>query len=132
MARQGEHSHARHANDPRLMKAWPAKPQAAIAALICIISIAAANIGAMLLSWHNLAFYQELMAAIRAAIEAGKFEDFRAEFYEKQKAGDLEPLAAHCDFLQNGVKRRQHVVADKNLTPNENQRTRIARDFAAA
>ena len=46
----------------------------------------------MLLSWHNLAFYQELMAAMRAAIEAAKFTDFRAEFYEKQKAGDLEPL----------------------------------------
>jgi queuine tRNA-ribosyltransferase len=46
----------------------------------------------MLLSWHNLAFYQELMAAMRAAIEVGKFEDFRTDFYEIQKAGDLPPL----------------------------------------
>jgi queuine tRNA-ribosyltransferase len=49
-------------------------------------------LGAMLLTWHNLAFYQELMAAMRAAIEDGKFEDFRTDFYEKQKAGDLPPL----------------------------------------
>ncbi len=48
-------------------------------------------LGAMLLSWHNLAFYQELMASMRTAIDEGRFEDFRAEFYALQKAGDIEP-----------------------------------------
>jgi queuine tRNA-ribosyltransferase len=48
-------------------------------------------LGAMLLTWHNLAFYQELMAAMRAAIEEGRFEDFRASFYDQQKAGDIDP-----------------------------------------
>jgi queuine tRNA-ribosyltransferase len=30
-------------------------------------------LGSMLLSWVNTAFYQELMAAMRAAIEEGRF-----------------------------------------------------------
>jgi queuine tRNA-ribosyltransferase len=45
----------------------------------------------MLLSWHNLAFYQELMAAMRAAIEAGQFEAFRDEFKRQQAEGDIPP-----------------------------------------
>jgi queuine tRNA-ribosyltransferase len=36
-------------------------------------------LGQTLLSWHNIAFYQALMAAIRAAIGAGTFDDLRAE-----------------------------------------------------
>ena len=34
----------------------------------------------MLLSWHNIAFFQALMAAMRAAIAKGRFEAFRKEF----------------------------------------------------
>jgi queuine tRNA-ribosyltransferase len=30
-------------------------------------------LGAMLLTWHNLHYYQRLMAEARAAIEAGRF-----------------------------------------------------------
>ena len=45
----------------------------------------------MLLTWHNLAFYQELMAAMRAAIEEGRFEAFRAEFKAGQAGGDIAP-----------------------------------------
>ena len=33
----------------------------------------------MLLSWVNTAFYQELMAAMRAAIAEGRFADWAAE-----------------------------------------------------
>ena len=36
-------------------------------------------LGSMLLSWANTWFYQELMAAMRAAIEEGRFEAFRRE-----------------------------------------------------
>ena len=32
---------------------------------------------------HNLYFYNKLMEKIRAAIEEGRFEEFRAEFYAK-------------------------------------------------
>jgi queuine tRNA-ribosyltransferase len=36
-------------------------------------------LGQTLLSWHNIAFYQALMAAIRAAIAAGTFDALRAD-----------------------------------------------------
>ena len=36
-------------------------------------------LGAMLLSWANVAFYQELMAAMRSAIAAGRFAAWAAE-----------------------------------------------------
>ena len=36
-------------------------------------------LGAMLLSWANVAFYQELMGAMRAAIAAGRFGAWEAE-----------------------------------------------------
>lgn len=49
-------------------------------------------LGAMLLTWHNLAFYQELMAGMRTAIEEGRFEDFKSEFYAMQKLGDIDPV----------------------------------------
>mgnify|MGYP002622132623 CR=1 FL=1 len=35
-------------------------------------------LGQVLLSWHNVAYYQDLMARIRAAIAAGALEDLRA------------------------------------------------------
>ena len=37
-------------------------------------------LGQVLLSWHNLAYYQDLMARMRAAIAAGTFENFVAAF----------------------------------------------------
>lgn len=50
-------------------------------------------LGAMLLSWHNLAYYQTLMGDMRAAIEKGQFNDFYAQFKEDQARGDIPPLA---------------------------------------
>lgn len=49
-------------------------------------------LGAMLLTWHNLAFYQDLMAAMRAAISAGQFEQFYSDFKARQGEGDLPIL----------------------------------------
>lgn len=37
-------------------------------------------LGPMLLSWHNLHYYQDLMAGLRAAIAAGRLADFVADF----------------------------------------------------
>ncbi len=42
-------------------------------------------LGAMLLSWHNIQYYEDLMKSIRAAIENKKFADFANEFFEKNK-----------------------------------------------
>jgi queuine tRNA-ribosyltransferase len=36
-------------------------------------------LGQVLLSWHNLAFYQALMAAMRLAIAQGRFAAFRSQ-----------------------------------------------------
>jgi len=38
-------------------------------------------LGQVLLSWHNLAFFQAVMAAMRAAIAEGRFEAFRRGFH---------------------------------------------------
>jgi len=40
-------------------------------------------LGPMLLTWHNLAYYQSLMAAMRAAIAAGAFAAFLARFRDE-------------------------------------------------
>ena len=41
-------------------------------------------LGQVLLSWHNLAFFQRLMADLRAAIAAGRLEAFRRAFLARQ------------------------------------------------
>ena len=46
-------------------------------------------LSSMLLTWHNLQYYQDLMAAMRAAISAGNFAEFAAEFARLQAAGDI-------------------------------------------
>jgi queuine tRNA-ribosyltransferase len=40
-------------------------------------------LGQVLLSWHNIAFFQALTAAMRAAIEQGRFEEFRRGFHAR-------------------------------------------------
>jgi len=45
-------------------------------------------IGAMLLSWANTAFYQELMAAMRSAIAEGRFAPWAAETSARLAAGE--------------------------------------------
>jgi len=41
-------------------------------------------LGQVLLSWHNLAFFQALMAGMRAAIAAGTMDEFRRAFVARQ------------------------------------------------
>ena len=48
--------------------------------------------GLMLLSWHNIQYYQDLMADMRAAIEAGRFAQFEKDFHAMQSLGDIDPL----------------------------------------
>jgi queuine tRNA-ribosyltransferase len=40
-------------------------------------------LGKVLLSWHNIAFFQALTAAMREAIVAGRFEAFRRDFHAR-------------------------------------------------
>jgi len=48
--------------------------------------------GLMLLTWHNLQHYQDLMAELRSAIDSGLLDDFAAGFAEEQARGDIPPL----------------------------------------
>ena len=48
-------------------------------------------LGAMLLSWANVAFYQELMAAMRAAIAEGRFAAWAAETKARLGAAGSDP-----------------------------------------
>jgi queuine tRNA-ribosyltransferase len=45
-------------------------------------------LGQVLLSWHNVAFYQALMARMRAAIADGTFEALRRELSQAQMAAE--------------------------------------------
>ncbi|MEM7724341.1 MAG: tRNA guanosine(34) transglycosylase Tgt [Pseudomonadota bacterium] len=49
-------------------------------------------IGSMLLTWHNLHYYQELMGEMRAAIADGRFADWEAGFHAQRADGDIPPL----------------------------------------
>jgi queuine tRNA-ribosyltransferase len=43
-------------------------------------------LGQVLLSWHNIAFYQSLMTALRAAIAEGRLEAFRRDVRDRTRA----------------------------------------------
>ncbi|TJZ91819.1 tRNA guanosine(34) transglycosylase Tgt [Paracoccus gahaiensis] len=49
-------------------------------------------ISGMLLTWHNLHYYQQLMAGLRDAIAAGRLDAFVAEFHATRAQGDIDPL----------------------------------------
>ncbi|KMK67216.1 tRNA guanosine(34) transglycosylase Tgt [Puniceibacterium sp. IMCC21224] len=49
-------------------------------------------ISGMLLTWHNLHYYQDLMQGIRESISAGRFAEFEGEFHAMRAAGDIEAL----------------------------------------
>ena len=49
-------------------------------------------IASMLLTWHNLHYFQELMQTMRDAIAAGRLQAFAAVFRDMQLRGDIELL----------------------------------------
>ncbi len=49
-------------------------------------------ISSMLLTWHNLKYYQDLMSGMRHAIAAGSFDAFQRAFHENRAQGDIEPI----------------------------------------
>jgi queuine tRNA-ribosyltransferase len=85
---------ARHAEDPRPLDpdcGCPACRGYSRAYLHHVVK-AGEIIAAMLLTWHNLHYYQELMASLRAAIAEGRLAGFVAAFEAARIGGDLEPL----------------------------------------
>ncbi len=53
-------------------------------------------LGAMLLSWHNVAYYQQLMAGMRDAIADGRFAAFVAELRTDWKDRDRGTVSAEA------------------------------------
>ncbi|MCC7322149.1 MAG: tRNA guanosine(34) transglycosylase Tgt [Rubellimicrobium sp.] len=49
-------------------------------------------IASMLLTWHNLHYFQELMAGLRDAISRGQLPAFVAAFHAARAEGDIEPI----------------------------------------
>ncbi|HVH03029.1 MAG TPA: tRNA guanosine(34) transglycosylase Tgt [Amaricoccus sp.] len=85
---------ARHADDPRPLDpdcACPACRSYSRAYLHHVVK-AGEIVASMLLTWHNLHYYQELMAGLRAAIAEGRLAGFAAAFEAERAGGDLEPV----------------------------------------
>ena len=87
---------ARHAEDTRPLDAECGCPACSRYSRAYLHHLFKADevLGLMLLSWHNIQYYQDLMAGMRAAIEAGTFADFESDFHAGQARGDIEPLEA--------------------------------------
>ena len=49
-------------------------------------------IASMLMTWHNLHYYQELMQGLRDAIAGGRLAGFVAAFHAARAEGDIAPL----------------------------------------
>ncbi|MFQ5565898.1 MAG: tRNA guanosine(34) transglycosylase Tgt [Paracoccaceae bacterium] len=85
---------ARHAADPRPLDPDCACPacRGYSRAYLHHVHKAGEIIASMLMTWHNLHYYQELMAGLRAAIGAGTLAEFTAAFRAERAEGDLAPL----------------------------------------
>ncbi|WP_121063459.1 tRNA guanosine(34) transglycosylase Tgt [Chachezhania antarctica] len=49
-------------------------------------------LSSMLLTWHNLHYFQQIMAEMRTAIAEARFADFEAGFHAARAEGDIAPL----------------------------------------
>ncbi|HSF95629.1 MAG TPA: tRNA guanosine(34) transglycosylase Tgt [Thermohalobaculum sp.] len=85
---------ARHAADPRPLDPDCGCPacRGYSRAYLHHVFRAGEIISSMLLTWHNLHYYQELMAGLREAIGAGRLEAHVAGFHAQRAEGDLEPV----------------------------------------
>jgi queuine tRNA-ribosyltransferase len=85
---------ARHADDPRPLDPVCSCPACSGYSRAYLHHVFKANeiIASMLLTWHNLHYYQELMAGLRAAIAEGRLDAFAAEFEDARGRGDVPPL----------------------------------------
>ena len=85
---------ARHADDPRPLDECCTCPACSgySRAYLHHVMRSGEMISGMLLTWHNLHYYQQIMAEMRAAIAAGRFAAWEAEFHATRAAGDVAPL----------------------------------------
>ena len=85
---------ARHQNDPRPLDEACQCPacQNYSRAYLHHVFRAGEMISGMLLTWHNLHYFQDLMSVMRAAIAQDRFHVFEKEFHAGRAQGDLEQV----------------------------------------
>lgn len=85
---------ARHREDPRPLEEGCDCPLCSHYSRAYIHHLHKCNeiLGVMLLSWHNIRYYERLMQGLREAIKSDTLDSFVAQFYENQRRGDIEEL----------------------------------------
>lgn len=83
---------ARHADDPRPLDESVPSPASRDYSRAYLHHLVRSGeiLGAMLLTWHNVAYYQRLMARMREAIAAGAFATFAAAVTRDYATGDID------------------------------------------
>jgi queuine tRNA-ribosyltransferase len=86
---------ARHADDPRPLDEASDCPAARDYSRAYLHHLVRSGeiLGAILLTWNNLWYYQDLMRGLREAIEAGRLAGHAAELDAAWAAGDIAPWA---------------------------------------
>jgi queuine tRNA-ribosyltransferase len=85
---------ARHADDPRPLDENCSCPACSNYSRAYLHHVMRSNemISGMLLTWHNLHYFQEIMQGMRDAIAEGRFDAWEAEFHAQRAEGDIERL----------------------------------------
>ena len=85
---------ARHRDDPRPLDEACACPacRSYSRAYLHHVFRSGEIIASMLMTWHNLHYYQELMGTIRCAILRDDYAEFERSFRHEQARGDLAPI----------------------------------------
>jgi queuine tRNA-ribosyltransferase len=85
---------ARHADDPRPLDEGCACPACSKYSRAYLHHVFRSNemISGMLLTWHNLRYFQDIMQGMRDAISAGTFAAWESDFHAGRAQGDIEPL----------------------------------------
>lgn len=85
---------ARHREDPRPLEEGCDCPLCRNYSRAYIHHLQKCNevLAVMLLTWHNIRYYQRLMQGLRDSIRDGRLNEFAEEFYADQARGDIEEL----------------------------------------
>ena len=85
---------ARHREDPRPLEEGCDCPLCSHYSRAYLHHLHKCNeiLGVMLLTWHNISYYERLMKGLREAIKSDTLKEFTDEFYFNQAKGDIEEL----------------------------------------
>ena len=85
---------ARHADDPRPLDETCTCPACSSYSRAYLHHVFRSQeiISSMLLTWHNLHYYQRLMSEMRDAIAQGRFAAWQKAFHDARAQGDIDPM----------------------------------------